>query len=136
MLITNETDRNTYLPQSRLFSFLERTYTDTIEWWASGNPHDLTPAGIVATLKADNVEPLNHDWDGVEDAQLTPLWADLAYPLPADADEMAHPLSWNTPSDIARAALAEYANQFDLEGLAERVLTRLRAEYDKENGNV
>lgn len=136
MLITNEADRITYLPQSRLFAHLESVYTDTLEWYANGNPHDLTAAGLVADIEADNIDPLDIDQGHLEDHQLTALWSDLAYPLPHDADEMSHPFHWNTPSDIARAALREYTHMHDLEALAERVLERLRAEYDKDNGNV
>lgn len=136
MRITNEHDRITYLPQSRLFAHLENTYTDEIEWRANGNPHDLTAAGLVAELESDQVDPLEVDHNGLDDSDLTPLWADLAYPLPTEADEMSHPFSGNTPSDIAREALREYVHMFDIEELAERVLKQLRAEYDKENGNV
>lgn len=135
MHIDSETARIMYLPESRLFSFLESTYTDTVEWYANGNPHDLTAAGIVADIEADNIDPLDIDQGHLEDYQITPLWADLAYPLPEDADEMSHPFHWNTPSDIARAALREYTHMYDLEELAERVLARLRAEYDKEQSN-
>ena len=135
MLITNEADRITYLPQSRLFAHLESVYTDTLEWYANGNPHDLTAAGLVADIEADNINPLDIDQGHLEDHQLTPLWADLAYPLPHDADEMSHPFHWNTPSDIAREALREYAHMYDLEALAETVLERLRIEYDKEQSN-
>lgn len=135
MRIDTETARIMYLPESRLFSFLESTYTDTLEWYANGNPHDLTPAGIVADIEADNIDPLDIDQGHLEDHQLTPLWSDLGYPLPSDADEMSHPFAWNTPSDIAREALREYAGMYDVEELAERVLERLRAEYDKEQSN-
>ena len=133
MHITSETDRINYLPQSQLFAFLESTYSDTVSWYANGNPHKETAAALVAALESDNVDPLDIDQGHLEDNQLTPLWADLAYPLPHDADEMAHPFNWNTPSDIARQALREYANLFDVEQVAERVLERLRAEYDEEN---
>lgn len=136
MLITNETDRITYLPQSQLFAWLESVYTDTLEWYANGNPHELTPAGLVAALESDNVDPLDMDQGHLEDHQVTPMWSELAYPLPHDADEMAHPFNWNTPSDIARESLRAYVDMFDIEALAERVLERLRATYDRENGNA
>lgn len=82
-------------------------------------------------MESDQVDPLNHDWNGLEDND---LWADLAYPLPHDADELAHEAYGTSPSDIARQALREYANMFDVEPVAERVLEALRAEYDKEEG--
>lgn len=136
MRIDTETARINYLPDSRLFAWLEDTYADEIEWRVNGNPHEETAADIVAGLEGDNYDPLEVDHNGLNDDQLTPLWADLAYPLPTDADEMAHSCYGITPSDIARQALREYANMFDVETVAAAVLERLRAEYDRENGNV
>lgn len=133
MLINNEEARITYLPESRLFAHLESVYTDEIEFRVNGNPHDLTPAELVAELESDQYNPLDHDWNGLEDSDLTTIWADLAYPLPAEADELAHEAYGITPSDIAREALREYANMYDIEATAERVLERLRAEYDEED---
>ena len=132
MLINNEVARITYLPESHLFAYLETTYSDELEWRANGNPHDLTPAELVAELESDQYDPLNHDWNGIEDSELTPMWADLAYPLPSDAGELSEAYG-TTPSDIAREALREYANMYDVGELAERVLKRLRDEYDEEN---
>ena len=134
MLINNEIARINYLPESRLFAWLDQFYVDEIEWRANGDPHELTAAELVAELESDQVDPLEHDWNGLNDDQLTALWSDLAYPLPEDADEMADSCYGITPSDIARAALKEYANMFDVEPVAERVIEALRAEYDKEEG--
>lgn len=136
MLINNEIDRINYLPESRLFAHLDSTYTNEIEWRANGNPHELKAPDMAAELENDQYDPLDHDWNGLEDSDLTHLWADLSYPLPEDADEMAHEAYGTSPSDMVRQALREYANMFDVEQVAERVLDRLRAEYDRENGNV
>lgn len=135
MSITNEVARINYLPESRLFSWLDATYTDEIEWRVNGNPHEETAAAIVAGLESDHYDPLEIDHNGLNDDQLAPLWADLGYPLPEDADEVAYEVYGITPSDIAREALREYANLFDVEQVAERVLASLRAEYDKEQSN-
>ena len=136
MRITTEEARIMYLPESSLFAWLDQFYTDELEFRVNGNPHEVTVADLAAELESDQVDPLEHDWNGLEDSQLTHLWADLAYPLPHDADELAHEAYGTTPSDIAREALREYVNMFDVEPVAERVLKALRAEYDRENGNV
>ena len=132
MLITNEHDRITYLPQSRLFAWLEDYYTDEVEWRVNGNPHDTTVTEIMADMERDQLDPLDHDWNGLEDSDLNALWSDLGFPLPTDADEMANSCYGITPSDLVREALKEYANLFDVEPVAERVLEAMRAEYDKE----
>lgn len=131
----NEIARITYLPDSQLFAYLEETYTSELEWRANGNPHELTAAELAAELEGDQFEPLEPDWNGLNDDQLTALWSDLGYPLPEDADEMSHSCYGITPSDIAREALKEYANLFDIEPVAERVLKALRAEYDSSNSS-
>lgn len=136
MRITTEEARIMYLPESSLFAWLDQFYTDELEFRVNGNPHEVTVADLAAELESDQVDPLEHDWNGLNDDQITPMWAELAYPLPHDADELAHSCYGITPSDIARASLREYVNMFDIEPVAERVLKALRAEYDKENGNV
>ena len=136
MLINNEQARITYLPESRLFAWLEDYYTDEIEWRVNGNPHEETVANIVAALEADQIDPLDHDWNGLEDSNLTALWSDLGFPLPTDADELAHGCYGITPSDIVREALKEYARMYDVEAVAERVIDRLREEWNGEQQNV
>ena len=136
MLIDNEVARINYLPESRLFAWLENYYTDEVEFRVNGNPHDTTVTEVMADMENDQLNPLDHDWNGLEDSDLTALWADLGYPLPTDADELAHGCYGVTPSDIAREALKEYANLFDVEPVAERVLKAMRAEYDEEQQNV
>lgn len=133
--IDTETARLTYLPDSHLFAYLTDAYENEIDWRVNGNPHHETAAAIVADLEGDQFDPLEHDWHGPEDSQLTPMWADLGYPLPADADEMAHAVYGITASDMARAALREYANLFDIEATAAALLERLRAEYDLQNSS-
>ena len=132
MRITNEHDRITYLPDSRLFAWLEDYYSDEVEWRVNGNPHEETVANILADMEGDQIDPLDHDWNGLEDDQLSALWSDLGYPLPSNADELAQSYRGVTPSDLVREALKEYANLFDVEPVAERVLEAMRAEYDKE----
>lgn len=133
MLINNEEARINYLPESRLYAWLDQFYEDELEFRVNGDPHKVTVADLAAELESDQVDPLDHDWNGLEDSQLTHLWADLAYPLPHDADELAHEAYGTTPSDIARESLREYAGMFNIEPVAERVLKALRAEYDEEN---
>lgn len=128
----NEVARITYLPDSRLYAWLDQFYADEIEWRVNGSPHEETAANIVAALEADQIDPLEHDWNGLEDSDLTALWSDLGFPLPTDADEMAHSCYGVTPSDMARAALAEYARMYDVEAAAAAALTRLRAVWDEE----
>lgn len=129
----NEIARIMYLPDSSLFAWLDQFYTDELEFRVNGNPHEVTAADLIAELESDQIDPLEHDWNGLNDDQLTPLWSDLGYPLPEDADEMAHSWYGVTPSDIAREALKEYAQMFDTEPVAERVLKALRADYDSNN---
>ena len=136
MYINNEAARITYLPESRLFAWLETYYTDEVEFRVNGNPHEETAANIVADMENDQLSPLDHDWNGLEDSNLTELWADLAYPLPSEVDELANDCYGVTPSDIVREALKEYANMYDVEAVAERVLEQLRANYDEEQQNV
>ena len=136
MLIDNEVARITYLPESRLFAWLEAYYTDEVEFRVNGNPHEETVANIMADMEADQLSPLDHDWNGLEDSDLTALWSDLGYPLPSEVDELAHECYGITPSDLVREALKEYANLFDVEPVAERVLKAMRAEYDEEQQNV
>lgn len=135
MRINNEEARINYLPESSLFAWLDQFYTDELEFRVNGNPHEVTVADLAAELESDHVDPLEHDWNGLEDSQLTHLWADLAYPLPSEVDELAHEAYGISPSDIAREALREYANMFDVEPVAERVLKTLRADWDKEQQN-
>lgn len=135
MNIDSETARIAYLPQSHLFAYLEDAYENEIDWRVNGSPHEETAANLVAALEADQFDPLEPDWSGPEDSQLTPMWADLGFPLPADADELAHEAYGITASDMARQALREYANLFDIEATAEALLKRLRAEYDRQNSN-
>lgn len=131
----NEHARITYLPDSHLFAYLEDAYENELDWRVNGNPHHETAADLVAALEADQFDPLEHDWHGPEDSQLTAMWADLGYPLPSDADEMAHEVYGITPSDMARAALREYAAMYDLEATAAALLERLRTEYDNDNSS-
>ena len=135
MRITSEIDRINYLPDSILFAWLEEGYSTELEYRVNGNPHDVTAEDLVSELENDNYDPFESDYRGVEDSDLTALWADLAYPLPTDADELAIGCYGTTPSDIAREALREYAIMFDVESVAERVLDRLRAEWDEDNNN-
>lgn len=135
MHIDSETARLRYLPDSSLFAWLAEFYEDELEFRVNGSPHEVTAADLAAELESDQVEPLQHDWNGLNDDQLTALWADLAYPLPHDADELAHSCYGITPSDIARAALAEYAAMYDTEAAAAEVLQRLRTEYDNDNSS-
>lgn len=127
----NEIARITYLPQSHLFAYLEDAYANEIDWRVNGSPYEETAADLVADLESDQFDPLEPDWNGVDDHQLTAMWSDLGYPLPTDANEMAHEVYGITPSDMARAALREYANMYDVAALAAEVLKRLRAEWDE-----
>ena len=136
MLINNEQARINYLPESRLFAWLETYYTDEVEFRVNGNPHEETVANILADMENDQLDPLDHDWNGLEDSDLTALWSDLAYPLPSEVDELANDCYGVTPSDIAREALKEYARMFDIEPVAQRVLDRLREEWNGEQQNV
>lgn len=135
MRIDSETARIMYLPESRLYAHLESTYTSELEWRANGNPHELAASELAAELQSDQYDPLDHDWNGLEDSDLSPLWADLGYPLPSDADEVAYEVYGITPSDIVREALREYAAMYDVEALAAAVLDRLRAAYDSDNSS-
>lgn len=135
MFTSTEEARIAALPESRLFAWLDAYYTDEVEFRVNGNPHEETVANILADMESDQIDPLEHDWNGLEDSDLTALWADLGYPLPSDADELAHECYGVTPSDIAREALKEYANLFDVEPVAERVLKAMRADYDEEQQN-
>lgn len=136
MLIDNEVARITYLPQSRLFAWLESVYTLELEWRVNGNPYEITVSELLEELESDGLNPLEHDWNGPEDSDLTALWADLGFPLPSEVDELAYEIYGATPSDIAREALSEYARMFDVEPVAERVLKDLREEWDKDQRNV
>lgn len=135
MRFANEIDRINYLPYSILFAWLEEGYPTELEYRVNGNPHDVTVEDLVSELENDNYDPFEPGYRGIEDSDLTALWADLAYPLPDDADELANGCYGITPSDIARGALREYAIMFDVESVAERVLDRLRAEWDEDNNN-
>lgn len=135
MHIDTEAARLAYLPDSQLFAWLDQFYTDELEFRVNGNPHEVTPAELVAELESDQIDPLGHDWHGPEDDQLSPMWADLGYPLPEEADELAHAVYGITPSDIVREALREYANLFAIEPVAERVIEALREEYDRDNSS-
>lgn len=132
MYMSKEEARIHYLPDSHLFTWLGQFYEDELEFRVNGNPYETTAAELIAELESDQTDPLEHDWHGPEDSDLTPMWADLGYPLPSDAGELAEAYG-TSPSDIAREALREYAGMFDIEPVAERVLDRLRAEYDEEN---
>lgn len=131
----NEHARISYLPDSHLFAWLEDIYANEMDWRTNGSPYEVTAADIVADLESDQFDPLEPDWNGIDDDQVTPLWADLGYPLPTDADELAHSCYGITPSDIARAALREYAGMFDVEATAAALLQRLRDEYDSSNSS-
>ena len=136
MKMDNEVARITYLPESRLFAWLENYYSDEVEYRVNGNPHEETVANIIADMESDQLEPLDHDWNGLEDSDLTAMWADLGYPLPSEADELAHECYGTTPSDMVRESLKEYARMYDVEPVAERVLKALREAWNEEQQNV
>ena len=122
MLINNETDRITYFPQSVLHAYMKEAYEIELSFhaepidWIDPEPL-LTPAELVHSLED------GYGFDPLEDIvgdDIARLWADLGFPLPADADDLIG--YGNDANDIALSALREYVGLYDLHEHAEQVL--------------
>lgn len=118
----NEHDRINYFPNSDLHDYLETAYESELSFhaeptdWMDPEPL-LTPAELIRSLEEGyGYDPL----EDIEGDDIARLWADMGYPLPADAEDIAG--YGRDANDIALEALREYIGLYDLHAHAEKVL--------------
>lgn len=123
MRISNEIDRINYLPSSRFFDYLQDAFQGEVSWHASGDDHD-EPLPDVEDVRHALEEARYDPLEDPEDDDIAKWWADLAYPLPEDAEDIL--VACGDANDIARASLRDYVNMFDLDALIEEHLHDLQ----------